>query len=464
MDPSSSDPVLSIFLQSPFLSTDFLIPALGMLVLLICSALVSGSEVAFFSLSPTHRESLKSEGDERGDKVLQLLEQPDKEYGPQLLLATILIVNNFVNIGIVLISTYLMPFILASQTTSVFLLGMEISATAVNLLIQVGLVTFLIVLFGEIIPKVYATNYSITLAKLMASPLLFSEKVFSWLSKPMIASTSRLQRKLGNRTSNFSVDELGHALELTHDEQRTHEEQKILEGIVNFGNIDVKQIMTSRMDVLAIPFETSYTDLVQIIIDAGFSRIPVYKKSLDEIAGILYVKDLLPHLNAENFNWQGVLRSPYFIPENKKIDDQLKEFQEKKIHMAIVVDEYGGTSGLVTLEDVIEEIVGEITDEFDNEDLKYSKLDEHNYIFEGKTQLIDIYRILDIDGSPLEAAKGESDTLAGFIIEQAGKIPLKGEKITFREFTFIVEASDKRKVKRVKLTINEEEQAEENKD
>jgi gliding motility-associated protein GldE len=280
----------------------------------------------------------------------------------------------------------------------------------------------------------------------------------------MIASTSFVQRKLRKGNSSFSVDELGHALELTHDEQRSHEEQKILEGIVNFGNIDVKQIMTSRMDVTAVTLDTSFHDLVETIIDAGFSRIPVYRQNLDDIAGVLYVKDLLPHLHRKTFNWQGVLRSPYFIPENKKIDDQLKEFQEKKIHMAIVVDEYGGTSGLVTLEDVIEEIVGEITDEFDSEDLKYSKLDEHNYVFEGKTQLIDIYRILDIDGSPLEAAKGESDTLAGFVIEQAGKIPLKGEKITFREFTFTVDASDKRKVKRVKLTINEEKAKEANED
>ena len=419
-----------------------------MLVLLVLSALVSGSEVAFFSLSPSAREELRDATDSGSQRVIRLLELPEHERASKWLLATILIANNFINIAIVLVSTFVMDTLSLDLSQ-----GLEILMNVVG-------VTFLIVLFGEVIPKVYATSYNKRLARFMSLPLLFIGRAFQPLSWVLIRSTNFVDKRFGQRGSNISVDELEHALELTQDEDRTSEEHKILEGIVNFGSKDVKQIMTSRMDIKAFTTDQTTHDIIEGILDYGYSRIPVYTKSLDEIEGILYIKDLLPHLQKEDVDWQALLRAPFFIPENKKIDDLLREFQEKKIHLAVVVDEYGGTSGLVTLEDVIEEIVGDITDEFDDDSLQYSKLDDNNYVFEGKTPLIDIYRILDIDGEPYEEAKGEADSIAGFMIEQAGKIPLKGERITFESLTFTVEAADKRRVKRIKITIQEVEEKE----
>jgi gliding motility-associated protein GldE len=289
----------------------------------------------------------------------------------------------------------------------------------------------------------------------MSLPLTIIRKIFIPVSKALVNSSGFIERRLNRRKNPLSVSDLSHALELTQDDDRSEEEHKILQGIVSFGTKDVKQIMTSRMDITAFPEDTPYQELLSEIIDAGFSRIPIYRNSVDEIIGILYIKDLLAHSNAEDLDWKKLLRSPFVVPENKKIDDLLREFQGRKTHMSIVVDEYGGTLGLVTLEDVIEEIVGDITDEFDDEDLHYSKLDDHNYVFQGKTSLIDLYRILDLDGTPFEAAKGESDTLAGFVIEQFGKIPLKGERTQFQNLTFTVEAADKRKIKQVKVSIDQ---------
>ncbi|MCH2198338.1 MAG: gliding motility-associated protein GldE [Flavobacteriales bacterium] len=414
-----------------------------MLLLLVCSALVSGSEVAFFSIGPSELASLREEESTSSERILNLIEAPDIETGPRNLLATILVLNNFINILIILLSTVVMGQIFPPGSLGVI----------AEILINVAGITFLIVLFGEVIPKVYATNYNLQLARFMAMPLQVSERIFFPFWKPLVWMGSSIQKRFpNNSTSSISVEELEHALELTDSEERSEEEKKILEGIVSFGSKDVKQIMTPRTDVTGFDIETNWADLFNEVIDSGYSRIPVFKESIDEIAGILYVKDLLPHFEKEPENWNVLLRSPFFVPENKKIDDLLREFQEKKIHLAVVVDEYGGTSGIVTLEDVIEEIVGEITDEFDEEDINYSKLDENNYIFEGKTALIDIYRLLDIDGDPFEAAKGDSDTLAGFVIEQAGKIPLKGERFEFDCLQFTVDASDRRKVKRVKVT------------
>ncbi|NQX92729.1 MAG: gliding motility-associated protein GldE, partial [Flavobacteriales bacterium] len=296
------------------------------------------------------------------------------------------------------------------------------------------------------------------LAKIMARPIQTCQKIFYPFWKPLVRMGKVIDKSAsGSSGNNISRDTLSHALELTEDENRSEEEKKILEGIITFGSKDVKQIMTSRIDIKCFDLETSYKELLSQIIESGYSRIPIFKGSIDEVAGILYIKDLLEHLDEEEFDWTKLIRAPFFVPENKKIDDLLREFQSRKNHMAIVVDEYGGTSGLITLEDVIEEIVGDITDEFDDEQLQYSQLDERNYVFEGKTSLIDIYRIMDIDGDSLEAAKGESDTLAGFIIEQAGKIPLKGERVVFENYCFTVEAADKRKVKRVKVTIEDKE-------
>lgn len=419
-----------------------------MLVLLVVSALISGSEVAFFSLKPDDLEELRMSSDDHSERVITLLEMPDRNIGSRNLLATILVVNNLVNIVIILLSTTVVSTLAPPGSLDPVL----------EAVIHIAAVTFLIVLFGEVIPKVYATNYGMKLAKIMALPLQICQRILWILWKPLVSMGSLLDKRNPYSGNNISVEELGHALELTDSAQRSNEEKRILEGIITFGTKDVKQIMTSRVDIEAIPTEFTFEEVNAQIVSLGFSRIPVYKGSLDEILGVLYIKDLLPHLDNKEFDWQSIIRPPFFVPEKKKIDDMLREFQERKNHMAIVVDEYGGTSGLVTLEDVIEEIVGDITDEFDSEDLQYSRLDELNYVFEGKTALIDIYRVLGIDGEDFESAKGESDTLAGFIIEQAGKIPQKGERTTFGDITFTIESADKRKIKRVKITLLENHQ------
>ena len=437
----SSDPyswlfltTLEIFLQ-PF-SLGPLIALLAMFLLLICSALVSGAEIAYFSLDPSNIETLKSSKAKTSKIILQHLGRPKH------LLATILITNNFFNVAIIILSTYI--------ATNIFDFSQR---PVLSFVIQVIAITSLILLIGEVIPKVYATHHAILLASLMAYPLLILEKILRPLSHILISSTSIIHNKIQKRQHKISVDELSDALELT-SEDAPEEEQKILKGIVKFVNTDVKQIMKSRVDVTAIDYKTNYDVLINTILECGFSRIPVYKENFDNIAGILYIKDLLSSLNGKgNINWQPLIRTPFFVPENKKIDDLLTEFQEKKIHLAIVVDEYGGTSGIVTLEDIIEEIVGEISDEFDIEELTYSRLDESNYVFEGKTALNDLYRIVGIEGDVFEKAKGDSDTLAGFILELAGKIPEKNEKITFENFIFTIEAADARRIKRVKVTI-----------
>jgi putative hemolysin len=440
LDPSDT----FLLLQSPYLDPTFIFSALGMLVLLIVSALISGSEVAFFSLKPAELEEIRMAQDSGSERIIQLLEIPDRRTGSSNLLATILVINNFVNIIIILLST--------SVVTTIFPKGSM--NPILEVVIHIAAVTFLIVLFGEVIPKVYATNYGLSLAKIMSAPIQISQKIFWVFWKPLVSMGRVIDDRFNKGgSSSIDINTLSHALELTDSDDRTEEEKKILEGIVAFGSKDVKQIMTSRMDVACFDIELSYPELRKKILELGFSRIPVFRGTIDEVAGILYIKDLLPHLKTKDFNWTALIRPPFFVPENKKIDDLLREFQSRKNHMAIVVDEYGGTSGLITLEDVIEEIVGDITDEFDDDELQYSRIDDRNFIFEGKTALIDIYRILDIDGENFEQEKGESDTLAGFIIEQAGKIPLKGERIHFEQFTFTVEAADKRKVKRVKVSI-----------
>ncbi|MDG2245538.1 MAG: gliding motility-associated protein GldE [Flavobacteriales bacterium] len=449
MDP---DPLLLSFILGNLLSASFLIPALGMLILLACSALVSGSEVAYFSLGPSDLASLRDDDSPSAKRILNLIEEPDIESGPRNLLATILVLNNFINIIIILLSTVVVGAAFPEGSLS------PVAEVAVN----VGAITFLLVLFGEVIPKVYATNYGLQLARVMSTPLLISERVFYIFWKPLVRMGQLIEDNFKpKQQASVSVEELEHALELTDTENRTSEEKKILEGIVTFGSKDVKQIMTPRMDVTAFDVDTPWGELFPSILECSFSRIPIFSDSIDEISGVLYIKDLLPHFLDPNIDWKGLLRAPFYVPEHKKIDDLLKEFQEKKIHLAVVVDEYGGTSGIVTLEDVLEEIVGEITDEFDEDDIQYSKLDELNYVFEGKTALIDMYRIMDIDGSNLEAAKGDSDTLAGFVLEHSGKIPLKGERLQFDDLLFTIEASDRRRIKRVKVSREEKDQTNE---
>ena len=406
--------------------------------LLACSALISGSEVAYFSLRPGDIEELENEKSRTSDRAIALLNRPHR------LLATILIANNFVNIAIVILSS----FIVAGG------FNFEAYPDWVPLAIQVGVVTFLLLLLGEVIPKVYATSNAMRLIGIMAIPLTVLLKVFYPISSLLINSTNVINKRIKKRQSGYSVDELEHALELTKDDETTADEEKILKGIVRFGNTDVKQIMKPRTEVVAFEHETKFKELLEELVGQGFSRVPIYKESLDQVMGILYLKDLLPYAEVDDLeDWQALARSPYFVPENKKLDDLLKEFQERKVHMAVVVDEYGGTSGIVTLEDILEEIVGEITDEFDDEEIFYSKLDEQNYIFEGKTPLVDLYKILDINGENFEEVKGESDTLAGFILELTGKIPMKNEKLNFENYVLTVEAADKRKINRIKLTL-----------
>ncbi len=454
MEPPSCEIILNQVLASSLLQPGFIFPALIIILLLVLSALFSASEVAYFSLGPSKLDELRHANDESSAKVVELLEDPDRETASKKLLATILIANNFVNVGIVLLSSSVMPYLFVPKTGEIMMMGYSIDGEWLTFLVQVIGVTFFLVLFGEVLPKVYASSHNISLARTMAFPLGVLQKLFSPISRPLVGSTAFIERRLSSYSAGISVSDLEHALELTQREGRTEEEQKILEGIVSFGSKDVKQIMTSRVDITAFPDDMPYPILLKKIIDAGYSRVPIYTETIDQMRGILYIKDLLPFIEEKEMDWLVLLRPQFFVPENKKIDDLLREFQHRKVHMAIVVDEYGGTSGLVTLEDVIEEIVGDITDEFDDEDLHYRKIDDQNFIFEGKTSLIDLYRILEVDGEAFESAKGVSDTLAGFVIEQAGKIPLKGEKVHFGSFLFTVEAADRRKINQVKVTLN----------
>ena len=402
---------------------------------------MSGSEVAFFSITASDKINLEEEETANNNRILLLLSTPKK------LLATILIANNFINVAIVMVSTFVADNLINNNA---------LSGTS-QFIIHVVLITFIILLFGEVIPKVYATKYNVKFAKAMALPIHYMSIIFKPISQLLISSTSIIDKRVTKKTNAVSVDELEHALDLTKDSVETEEEKKILEGIVQFGNTDVKQIMTPRTDVIAIDYSNDFTTLLKEIKNSKFSRLPVYEDSIDNVNGILYIKDLIPYIEKKkSFKWNHLIRDPKFVPENKKLDDLLKEFQEEKKHIAIVVDEYGGTSGIVSLEDVLEEIVGDITDEFDEEDLVYSKLDDLNYVFEGKTTLIDMYRTMNIDGDEFEKMKGEADTIAGFCIEQAGKILLKNEKLSFDKYTFTVEAADKRRIKQVKVTINDQ--------
>lgn len=434
MDPEPT--VLISFLS--VINTAFLTSIIVLILLLICSALISGAEVALFSLTKSDLD----EGLEKKSAAMQiiatLLERPKK------LLATILVANNFINIAVVLLFAYIGETLFSSITNSV-----------ARFFIEVVSATFLILLFGEIIPKIYASRNSVKFSSFIARPLRVLDVIFSPLSLPMRYVTIQIQNKFGKQRSNLSVDQLSQALELTNDEDTTKEEQKLLQGIVSFGNTDTKQVMRPRMDLFALSMETPYETIIKEIIDNGYSRIPVYEESIDTIKGVLYVKDLLPHLNKKTFDWTTILREPFFVPENKKLDDLMVEFQTKKVHLAVVVDEYGGTSGLVSLEDIIEEIVGDISDEYDDDDLVYTKLNNNNYSFEGKTPLKDVYKIIGIEANAelFENKKGEAETLAGFVLEISGGFPRIGSKINFENYVFTVEALERKRIKQIKLTL-----------
>lgn len=433
MDPEPTSLLISLFaINIPLISGIILL-----VVLLICSALISGAEVSFFSLTRSDIDTGLEEKPNKFNLIAKLLERPKK------LLATILVANNFINIGIVILFAFLGE-----------ILFKDIQMTWVRFTLEVVVVTFLILLFGEIIPKVYASRNRVKFSEFMTTPLKILDTIFSPISLPMRYATIAIQNKLGKQKSNISVDQLSQALELTSEEDTTKEEHKILQGIVSFGNTDTKQVMRPRMDIFALNTEQKYKDIIPEIIKNGYSRIPVYKESIDSVIGILYVKDLLPYIDRKQFDWMSLLRAPFFVPENKKLDDLMVEFQTKKVHLAVVVDEYGGTSGLVSLEDVIEEIVGDISDEFDDDDLIYTKIDDNNYSFEGKTPLKDFYKIINIeDDSIFEDHKGEAETVAGFVLEISGFFPRRHSKINFKNYVFTIEALDKKRIKQVKFTI-----------
>ena len=433
MDP---DPLLTISL---FVANLIWIQGIVVIFLLICSALISGAEVAFFCLQLKAIEELnENNSDPRLQRVITLLKRPKR------LLATILVANNFINIAIVLVFSVLSSF---------FFSGIE--NPILVLIIEIGLITTIILIFGEILPKVYANRNALEFAKRMAFLISALDQYFLfWITYPMSKTTSFLEKRLGDQKNQFSVDKLSQALELTGDDETTSDEQRILEGIVNFGNTDTREVMCPRMDMFAISDELSLEEIIPIILEEGYSRIPVYHEKKDNIKGILYTKDLLPNLGNPDFVWQGVLKPPIYVPENKKLDDLLKEFQQKKIHLAIVVDEYGGTSGLITLEDIMEEIVGDISDEFDEHDLSYSRIDDYTYIFEAKISLKDFFKAIHIEDTEIfENVKGDSETLAGLLLELAKKFPRKGQKIRFQDYTFTVEELEQMRIKQVKVEL-----------
>jgi putative hemolysin len=425
---------LNIVMHS--LSIESISEILLLTILLICSALISASEVAFFSLKPADIKELQNSKGKNHHMVLKLLDHPER------LLANILVANNFINISIIVLSTYFIHEVI----------NFSINPT-LGFIFQVLIITGIILLIGEIIPKVFATNHYIKVALFMAYPLLLISKILYPVTLLLISSTSFVQKKLASKRPNLSVGDLSNALEITS--ASLSEDKNILEGIVKFGNTDVSEIMQPRTDIVGVEYNTTIKKLLAIVVESAYSRIPVYKETLDNIKGILYTKDLLPFINdTKSFKWQSLIKQAFFVPETKKIDDLLAEFQKNKIHLAIVVDEYGGTSGLVTMEDILEEVIGEISDESDvDEELLYKKVANNIYLFEAKILLNDFYKITGIKDGVFDEISGEYETLAGLLLELKGEIPQKNDKIEYRNFTFFIEAVDKRRIKQVKVVI-----------
>ncbi len=441
MDPEPTQ--FLIFLSSDNFS--LIIGVVSVFVLLACSALISGAEVAFFSLTRSDIDNGLHQKSTAFQIISKLLERPKK------LLATILVANNFINIATILLFATISKTIFAGRNMVVEVFNLKLDLAFV---FDVVVATLLILLFGEILPKIYANRNRIKFAMFMAQPLNILDVVFSPISLPMRSITLGIHNKLGKQKSNLSVDQLSQALELTSANETTMEEHKILQGIVSFGNTDTKQVMRPRIDIFALSNDQKYSDIMAEVVKNGYSRIPVYKETIDNVVGILYVKDLLPYIDRKQFDWTALLRDPFFVPENKKLDDLMAEFQEKKVHLAVVVDEYGGTSGLVSLEDVIEEIVGDISDEFDDDDLIYTKIDDFNYSFDGKTPLKDFYKIINLDDdSEFEEHKGEAETIAGFVLEISGLFPRRNSKVNFKNYVFTIEVLNKKRIKQVKFTI-----------
>ena len=410
----------------------FLVPLLSCILLLIFSGLISASEVALFSLTPTDKSKLKESASKHHEIIAKLIESPKK------LLATILIANNLINITIIIISSLLFH-------------GEKMQGP-IGFIIQILCTTFFILLFGEVIPKTYANRRPLRVAELMASPLHVLEKILLPASNLLVKATNMMNQNTRSKSS-ISIKSLSKAVNITADTKE--EEKKFFEGIIQFGQTDVKQIMKARIDIVAINTKASFQEVINIILNSGYSRIPVFEKTIDQIKGVLYIKDLLPYFDIDEYDWINVIREPFFVPETKKIDDLLKEIKERKIHLVVVVDEYGGTSGIVTLEDILEEIVGDISDEFDQENTIYSKINNKTYLFDGKTLLNDFYRIFNIDGKVFENHKGESDTLAGFILEKIEEIPREGKVLIFDKYKFMIEKINKKRIVSLKIELLE---------
>jgi putative hemolysin len=423
-----------------FSATNLTVLIIIILVLLLLTAITAGAETAYFSLTAKDINYLKLKEEGSARQTLNLLEQPKR------LLATILVANNFINIAIVIATNLLVNQLLPDSISPVMLF-----------LVQVVAVTFLLVLFGEVLPKVYATQNNLKMALFSAPVLSAMSRLFKPVSNVLVSSTNYIETKLGNKTANnISNEDFEHAIELTVGHTATREEVNIFKGILKFGSITARQIMRTRMDVSGVPHELNFPELQKLAIEVGYSRMPVYKESLDKVVGIIYTKDFLPHTEDTNFDWHTLIRPAYFVHEGKFIEDLLKEFQQKRIHFAVVVDEFGGTSGIVTLEDIMEEIIGDIKDEFDEDDLHFKKIDDHNFIFEGKTLINDVARMIGLPSDEFEDVRGESDSLAGLILEISGKFPAVNETVSYKHYDFTVLNIDKMRIQRVKLTINEE--------
>mgnify|MGYP001081619861 CR=1 FL=1 len=432
-------PLLQLVLQP--MTTPIAIELVVVALLLVCSALVSGSEVAFFSLTPTEKDSLEERNIRRSKLVLEQLRKPEE------LLANILISNNFVNVGIVILSSFI--------TTSLMDAG---NAPILGFVIQVVIITFMILMFGEILPKIYADRFSEKFALLMSIPLMITGRLFRPLVYLLTKSTAMMNKRLAKKRQNISMDDLSEALDLATGV--FSEEKKMLEGIVKFSNLEASEIMKPRMDVTNLELNTSMEQLLETVLDSGYSRIPVYEETTDNIKGILYVKDLLPHIRKTKFKWQTLIRPPFFVPETKKINDLLQEFQQTKIHLAIVVDEYGGMKGIVTMEDILEEVVGEITDESDEAEEFYKKIDPHTYLFDGKTLLNDFFKVTELEAEDFDDVRGEAETLAGLILELKGDFPKMNDTLNCKYIRFTITDMDRRRIKQIRVQINEEEQNE----
>jgi putative hemolysin len=432
----------ALLLQSTgyFSPTNATILIIAILLLLLMSAIIAGAETAFFSLSAKDISYLQTKEKPGARIASQLLDHP------KMLLATILVANNFLNIAIVISTNVLVQSLLPPSISQV-----------IGFVIQVVCVTFLLVLFGEVLPKVYATQNNLRMALFAAPFIRVLMTIFRPISRTLVNSTTFIEERLGVKSNkNISNEDFEHAIELTVGHTATREEVNIFKGILKFGNISAKQVMRTRMDVNALDHDMTFAEVREYCLDAGYSRLPVYKESLDKVAGVIHTKDFLPHIDKDSFDWHALMRPAYFVHESKLIEDLLKDFQQKRIHFAIVVDEFGGTSGIITLEDIMEEIIGDIKDEFDEEDLNYKKIDDNNYIFEGKTLINDVCRVLGIPSDSFEAFRGESDSLAGVILEIAGKFPIVNESVKYDQYEFTVVSLDKMRIERVKLTIHPE--------